>query len=159
MTVPDALLRAMVAEVKSLPALRDPPYELPADSHIERVMRKLYDMVESSVLYDERGFPRRAADGGGAHGYQPLSRPVAVAPPPRDPGGRSPSEARDAARLRALAEMILDFVNEPPDRNCSCHISPPCIDCVENSGLRELFEAARAALGPPGPPGPAGEKR
>jgi hypothetical protein len=48
--------------------------------------------------------------------------------------------------LRALASMVLDFCSEPPDPNCSCHVAPPCFDCVEHSGMRDLFAAARAAL-------------
>lgn len=31
-----------------------------------------------------------------------------------------------------------------PDRNCSCHISPPCSDCVDWSWLREVKERANA---------------
>ena len=27
-----------------------------------------------------------------------------------------------------------------PNANCSCHISPPCNDCVDHGGTRELIE-------------------
>lgn len=46
------------------------------------------------------------------------------------------------ARLETLCEVI----DEPPERNCSCHISPPCSDCVEYGGLREALADAREAL-------------
>lgn len=51
-----------------------------------------------------------------------------------------------APSLLEALELILEMTPEPPDRNCSCHISPPCNDCVENSGWREAFEFARAAI-------------
>jgi len=51
---------------------------------------------------------------------------------------------RDAA-LGGLG-LFMDAVDRPPERNCSCHISPPCNDCVENSGLREAFEYAEEII-------------
>jgi hypothetical protein len=53
--------------------------------------------------------------------------------------------ARVAALERSLQDL-LDNVDEPPEANCSCHISPPCGDCVNYSGAREAFASARAAL-------------
>lgn len=47
--------------------------------------------------------------------------------------------------MSALCEM-LEMTDEPPERNCSCHINPPCGDCVDNSGLRSARKMARAAL-------------
>ena len=47
--------------------------------------------------------------------------------------------------LSALTDL-LDVIEEPPERNCSCHISPPCSDCVDNSGLRDALKGARAAI-------------
>ena len=38
------------------------------------------------------------------------------------------------------SEALMEYVDRPPERNCSCHISPPCSDCVENSHLRGAFE-------------------
>ena len=29
---------------------------------------------------------------------------------------------------------------QTPNANCSCHISPPCNDCVDHAGTRELIE-------------------
>lgn len=60
--------------------------------------------------------------------------------------------ARDAEiaglklRLGALAEMVTECVDAPPIKNCSCHISPPCNDCIENTGLRELFDDVHAII-------------
>ena len=48
--------------------------------------------------------------------------------------------------LRSSLEMLLEYVPAPPDRNCSCHISPPCHDCIEYGGLREAIEEAQAAI-------------
>lgn len=48
--------------------------------------------------------------------------------------------------LEAALGLFLERCEEPPDRNCSCHIAPPCGDCVEYSGLREAFADAREAL-------------
>ena len=42
-------------------------------------------------------------------------------------------------------ELYEDFA-PPPSPGCSCHISPPCNDCVEHSYTRELLENARAFL-------------
>ena len=46
-------------------------------------------------------------------------------------------------QVSAFVEGFLDEVEEPPERNCRCHISPPCNDCVDHSCLRELFLDAR----------------
>jgi len=48
-------------------------------------------------------------------------------------------------RLTGLVEELLDnlYVPEP---DCRCHLSPPCNDCVENGGLREIVAAVRRAL-------------
>ena len=53
-------------------------------------------------------------------------------------------QQRDAA-VEALREFI-EMTEEPPEPNCSCHISPPCRDCVDYSGLRSAFTVARATL-------------
>ncbi len=49
--------------------------------------------------------------------------------------------------LQDATEGLLDAQNIPP-KNCSCHLNPPCEDCVEYGGLREAVEVARAALKP-----------
>lgn len=49
-------------------------------------------------------------------------------------------------RLRAALEMLVERVERPPEPNCSCHISPPCNDCVDHAGAREAFEFAESAL-------------
>lgn len=52
----------------------------------------------------------------------------------------------------ALSRALSDFIEntDVPERNCSCHISPPCNDCVEYAGIRELIAGAKAALHSPG---------
>lgn len=44
--------------------------------------------------------------------------------------------------LEALT-ALLDVTYEPPDKNCSCHISPPCNDCIDNGPVREAIAAAK----------------
>lgn len=51
--------------------------------------------------------------------------------------------------MEAALQLFLDNTDEPPERNCSCHLSPPCNDCVDYSGLREAFEAPREAMEAP----------
>ena len=36
-------------------------------------------------------------------------------------------------------EIIETFVPRIPEKNCSCHISPPCCDCVDNEYHREVI--------------------
>lgn len=49
-------------------------------------------------------------------------------------------------KLREALEYILEYVEPPPPKACSCHISPPCWDCVDHGGLREALELSKAAL-------------
>lgn len=48
----------------------------------------------------------------------------------------------------ALAELVLEHLAdaEPPARDCRCHISPPCSDCVDHGPAREVFDMAREIL-------------
>lgn len=70
-------------------------------------------------------------------------------------------QERDALRSQLdrvtwALEHLLERGIAPPDRNCSCHISPPCNDCVEWSGLREAVEHAESALAAVTPAGQKG---
>ena len=49
-------------------------------------------------------------------------------------------------KLLAALELIMERMELPPDTDCYCHISPPCHDCVENSGIREAIELAESTL-------------
>ena len=51
-----------------------------------------------------------------------------------------------AEALASLLESALAIIGEPPERNCSCHLSPPCNDCVDHNFTREMLENARDAL-------------
>lgn len=57
--------------------------------------------------------------------------------------------AKQSAALKlaslALSEGV-EYVEEPPEKNCSCHLSPPCNDCVDHSAVREFCIDARKAL-------------
>lgn len=50
------------------------------------------------------------------------------------------------AGLLAALHLFLERVEEPPEPRCSCHLSPPCNDCIDYGGLREAFECANAAI-------------
>ena len=52
----------------------------------------------------------------------------------------------EVGRLRALLERVNDEVYAP-DPHCNCIKAPPCNDCVEYGGLRELLNDIRSALG------------
>jgi hypothetical protein len=54
-------------------------------------------------------------------------------------------QAKCEELLTALIELV-EMSEEPPERNCSCHINPPCRDCVNYSGIREALECARKAI-------------
>jgi len=48
-----------------------------------------------------------------------------------------------------LRELLWDWYNDVsiPDPNCSCHISPPCNNCVDYGGLRETAAHTKRILG------------
>jgi hypothetical protein len=53
------------------------------------------------------------------------------------------------SRVKELEVALIDLMDEtdtPPDRNCSCHLSPPCADCVDWSGLRGALSNARRKI-------------
>lgn len=47
--------------------------------------------------------------------------------------------------IKAL-QLVCEMVERPPSSNCSCHIAPPCGDCVDYSGLREMFAVVDTAI-------------
>lgn len=52
---------------------------------------------------------------------------------------------KDSERLSATMEDMIDAIGVP-DANCSCHLHPPCGDCVEYGHLRELIEHSRKLI-------------
>lgn len=54
------------------------------------------------------------------------------------------AEYREQELVSAVTSLI--SVIDTPSPNCSCHISPPCGDCVEYAGLREAVAEGKAAL-------------
>ena len=52
------------------------------------------------------------------------------------------------AQRDALLGALQDFVDndDTPERNCSCHLSPPCQDCVDFGGRREMLSNARNVI-------------
>lgn len=63
----------------------------------------------------------------------------------REPSLLKRLEAADKRinQLRNSVELFLERADEPPEPNCSCHLSPPCNDCVDYGGLREAFSVGR----------------
>jgi hypothetical protein len=57
----------------------------------------------------------------------------------------------DSNAWRTCAEQLAEeFAGDVPERNCACHINPPCNDCVEYSSKREaLANFARLKGGSP----------
>ena len=49
------------------------------------------------------------------------------------------------SRLKAWGDALEDLAPQPPDRNCSCHLHPPCSDCVDWGEIREAKENWREA--------------
>lgn len=48
---------------------------------------------------------------------------------------------------KGVIEDLMELVDEPPDKNCSCHTGvAPCSDCVDNSFTRSVFLDARETL-------------
>jgi hypothetical protein len=50
------------------------------------------------------------------------------------------------AELVGALEDLMEATGRPPERNCSCHISPPCPDCIDYWDWREALENANSAL-------------
>lgn len=44
--------------------------------------------------------------------------------------------------LEALRDLLENVSGIVPDKNCSCHMAPPCNDCVEWGALRESIALA-----------------
>lgn len=53
---------------------------------------------------------------------------------------------KQKSSLCGLMEDLLENMVQPPERNCSCHISPPCGDCVDWGGLREVIECCKSSI-------------
>jgi hypothetical protein len=49
------------------------------------------------------------------------------------------------SELLAICKEIPEHL-DAPERNCSCHISPPCEDCIQYEGIREFLERAKSAV-------------
>ena len=50
------------------------------------------------------------------------------------------------ASLLELIEELTDYACGPvPEKNCSCHIAPPCNDCITYAHQRELAERSKMA--------------
>lgn len=48
--------------------------------------------------------------------------------------------------MRDALQDLIDNYPYVPERNCSCHLSPPCNDCVDWSGSRESIRRARELI-------------
>ena len=52
------------------------------------------------------------------------------------------------AALGTCRTMLKQVVEEisVPDPDCHCHINPPCNDCVDNAGMRELLKQVHETI-------------
>jgi hypothetical protein len=48
-------------------------------------------------------------------------------------------------KMKAALEQCLEQLYAP-NANCSCHISPPCKDCVDYAGIRDAIRDAKDSL-------------
>lgn len=55
---------------------------------------------------------------------------------------------REIKNIDILIEALKTFIDNDttPEPNCSCHICPPCSDCVEYSSQREIMEYGKNVL-------------
>ncbi|WP_370677604.1 hypothetical protein [Pleomorphomonas sp. PLEO] len=63
-----------------------------------------------------------------------------------DEAKAGPSADPVKEQMAEALNLVFDNVERPPERNCTCHVNPPCSDCVDYGGLREMFEAVDTAL-------------
>lgn len=57
--------------------------------------------------------------------------------------------AQSADRANTLLARLINLVEAAsiaPESNCSCHVCPPCNDCVEWGELREALADARMSI-------------
>lgn len=52
---------------------------------------------------------------------------------------------RTTKELMALLEQAVDLI-DAPEKDCRCHVSPPCNDCVEHGHARDISEQIECAL-------------
>lgn len=52
---------------------------------------------------------------------------------------------KERNELLASLKDVLENI-DIPEKNCCCHISPPCNDCVENGGMREVVESSKSVI-------------
>lgn len=45
-----------------------------------------------------------------------------------------------------IIERLCEHIDEPPEQNCSCHLSPPCSDCMNYADLRMLMAEAKSMV-------------
>jgi len=55
-------------------------------------------------------------------------------------------EVKAAHTVAVWSSEFLELIPAPPEPNCSCFISPPCNDCVEYAGEREIRAGLQEAL-------------
>ena len=61
------------------------------------------------------------------------------------PGQALLDELEKAEGFKELLKEVVEN-DSTPESNCSCHISPPCNDCVEHAEQRDLIARIKAAL-------------
>lgn len=61
---------------------------------------------------------------------------------------RMEANARVMVAAPSMMDLLEEFVENVyvPDANCSCHLAPPCSDCVEHGHIREILSNAKALI-------------
>ena len=62
-----------------------------------------------------------------------------------------PNQEANARLVASAPEMLsmlkwLEEITDVPEAHCSCHIAPPCSDCVEYGAIREAMKNTRALI-------------
>jgi len=58
---------------------------------------------------------------------------------------------RELEVCKEVIEDLMEYVEQPPDSNCSCHLVAPCADCTDHSGIRDILQTVNYLMAKPYP--------
>jgi hypothetical protein len=53
---------------------------------------------------------------------------------------------KENTQLKYLLAAAKELIEEPPAKNCTCFINPPCSDCVDYGHLRDILNDINEVL-------------